>query len=66
LRPLDSAVAASIGAPRAPAFGDAISDALGIPVRIADDPLTAVARGTGVFLEKLDVFASVLSADEEG
>jgi len=46
-------------------IGDAISDALGIPVRIADDPLTAVARGTGVFLDKLDVFARVLSADEE-
>ena len=29
------------------------------------DPLTAVARGTGVFLEKLEVFSRVLSSEEE-
>lgn len=44
---------------------DAISDALGIPARVAPDPLTAVARGTGAFLERLDVFARVLSSDED-
>jgi rod shape-determining protein MreB len=44
----------------------AISDTLGIPARVCDDPLTAVARGTGVFLEKLEVFSAVLSADDEG
>ncbi len=44
----------------------AISDFLGIPARVAEDPLTAVARGTGVFLEKLDVFSRVLSSDDEG
>ncbi|MDP6519460.1 MAG: rod shape-determining protein [Planctomycetota bacterium] len=44
---------------------EAIADALGIPARVADDPLTAVARGTGIFLEKLDVFAKVLASDEE-
>ena len=46
-------------------IGDAISDTLGIPAQIADDPLTAVARGTGVFLDKLEVFARVLSSDED-
>ena len=44
---------------------DAISDFLGIPAKVADDPLTAVARGTGVFLEKLDVFSRVLSTDDD-
>jgi rod shape-determining protein MreB len=44
---------------------EAVSDYLGIPARVADDPLTAVARGTGVFLDKLDVFSRVLSTDEE-
>jgi rod shape-determining protein MreB len=44
----------------------AISNSLGIPAKVSDDPLTAVARGTGVFLEKLDVFSKVLSADDEG
>ena len=46
-------------------ISEAISDALGIPARVADDPLTAVARGTGVFLEKLEVFSRVLSTDED-
>jgi len=46
-------------------ISDAVSDTLGIPARIAEDPLTAVARGTGVFLDKLDVFARVLSTDED-
>ena len=46
-------------------IADAVSEFLGIPARIADEPLTAVARGTGIFLDKLDVFARVLAADEE-
>ena len=46
-------------------IADAMADFLGIPARVADDPLTAVARGTGVFLEKLDVFSRVLSTDED-
>jgi len=47
-------------------IASAVSDFLGIPARIDSDPLTAVARGTGVFLEKLDVFSKVLSSDDEG
>ncbi len=43
----------------------AVAEHLGIPVVVADEPLTAVARGTGIFLDKLDVFARVLSTDEE-
>ena len=46
-------------------IANAIAETLSIPARIADDPLTAVARGTGVFLDKLDVFARVLSSDED-
>ena len=46
-------------------ISDAIADHLGVPARVADDPLTAVARGTGIFLEKLDVFARVLATDED-
>lgn len=45
---------------------EAIGSHLGIPARVADDPLTAVARGTGVFLDKLDVFSRVLSTEDEG
>ncbi|MCA8979353.1 MAG: rod shape-determining protein [Planctomycetes bacterium] len=46
-------------------IADAVAEFLGIPARVADDPLTAVARGTGIFLDKLDVFSRVLAADEE-
>ena len=31
-----------------------------MPVRLADDPLTAVARGAGIVLEEIDTLASVL------
>ena len=37
----------------------------GLPVRVADDPLTCVARGTGIFLEQLDQYSSVLDSIED-
>ena len=43
----------------------AIADHLGIPAYVPDDPLTAVARGTGVFLERLEVFSRVLASEDE-
>ena len=46
-------------------IADAVADFLGIPAKVADEPLTAVARGTGVFLEKLDVFSRVLSTEDD-
>lgn len=46
-------------------MGEAVADTLGIPARVAENPLTAVAQGTGVFLEKLDVFSRVLSSEED-
>ena len=47
-------------------IAEAISAHLGIPAHVSEDPLTAVARGTGVFLEKLDVFSRVLASGDEG
>lgn len=38
----------------------AVAQATGIPVKVADDPLTAVARGIGVVLEDLDQLREVL------
>ena len=32
-----------------------------IPVRVADDPLTCVVRGTGVLLSDLDLLSKVVS-----
>ena len=46
-------------------ISDAIGDQIGIPATIVDDPLSAVARGTGIFLEKLDVFSQVLSTGDD-
>ena len=42
-----------------------ISEETGLPVRVAKDPLTAVARGTQAFLENLAEFRSMLSDAEE-
>ncbi len=41
-----------------------LEDTLKIPVRTADDPLTAVARGTGFVLENIDSFAETLVETE--
>ena len=43
----------------------AISSALGIQTTVGGEPLTAVARGCGVFIEHLDVYASVFTDDDE-
>ena len=46
-------------------MSDAMSDLLGIPAKVGEEPLTAVARGTGIFLDKLDVFSQVLGSEED-
>ncbi len=46
-------------------MAEALSEFLGIPSHVAKDPLTAVARGTGIYLDKLDIFSRVLSSDED-
>lgn len=38
---------------------------IGIPVYIADDPLTAVVRGTGIVLEDMDGYREVLIDNED-
>jgi rod shape-determining protein MreB len=43
-----------------------ISNAVKIPVYIADDPLTAVARGTGIVLDDLDYYKEVLVTPQNG
>ena len=41
-----------------------IAEETGVPVEVAEDPLTAVVRGTGIILENLDGLAAVLVASE--
>jgi rod shape-determining protein MreB len=40
-----------------------LSEYLKIPVHIAEEPLTAVARGTGIILENIDTYREVLIQD---
>jgi len=42
-----------------------LTEFLKIPVHVAPDPLTAVARGTGIILEDLEHFREVLIANED-
>ncbi len=42
-----------------------IEEYVKIPVHIADDPLTAVARGTGIILEDLELYQDVLIQNED-
>lgn len=42
-----------------------IEDYIKIPVYIADEPLTAVARGAGIILENLNAFKDVLIVNED-
>lgn len=43
----------------------AIAKEIQIPVRVDDDPLTAVAKGTGVVLENLDMIRESLESGED-
>ncbi len=42
-----------------------LAEWLKVPVMVADDPLTAVARGTGVILENLDLYKDMLIEYDE-
>lgn len=43
-----------------------LSQILGVPVRVAADPLTAVVRGTGFILDDIDAFReALLTADDD-
>ena len=42
-----------------------ISHATGLDVRLAEDPLTCVARGTSVYLENLELWKDTMESDED-
>ena len=42
-----------------------LGKASGLDVRIADDPLSCVARGTSVYLENLDEWGTAMDSDED-
>ena len=44
----------------------AIANATGLKVQIAEDPLSCVARGTGIYLENLDLWKDTMDRSEYG
>jgi len=42
-----------------------LSTKTGLQVRIADDPLTCVARGTGIYLDNLEQYKANLESDSD-
>ncbi|MEK7486661.1 MAG: rod shape-determining protein [Planctomycetota bacterium] len=42
-----------------------ISREIGLPVRVAEDPLTAVARGTFQILEHIDLLHQIIECTNE-
>ena len=42
-----------------------LSEETGLPARVAVDSVTAVARGTGMVLEKLDLLKQILESGED-
>ncbi|MDY7009826.1 MAG: rod shape-determining protein [Planctomycetota bacterium] len=42
-----------------------ISNATGLDVRVADEPLTVVARGTAVYLENIDLWKETMESGED-
>ncbi len=42
-----------------------LSDTLHLPVTVAEDPLTAIARGAGIILENLDKYRPILLQSED-
>ena len=46
-------------------LADLIEDEINIPVHVAADPLTAVARGTGIILEDIMKYRDILLENED-
>jgi rod shape-determining protein MreB len=42
-----------------------LQDVLRIPIYVVDDPLSAVARGTGIILEDFEYFKDVLIMNQD-
>lgn len=44
----------------------ALANATGLKVQMAEDPMTCVARGTGIYLENLDLWKDTMDVSEYG
>ena len=48
-----------------PGLRELLQNVLKIPVYVIDDPLTAVARGTGIILDDLPAYNEVLIGNQD-
>ncbi|MEK7526920.1 MAG: rod shape-determining protein, partial [Patescibacteria group bacterium] len=46
-------------------MNELLRETMKIPIVVADDPLTAVARGTGIILENLKLYKDVLVKNDD-
>jgi rod shape-determining protein MreB len=58
---LDTGITLVGGGAMIPGLSERIAEESGLPVRVANDPLTAVARGTAILLERIDEYENVLA-----
>ena len=61
---IDTGITLIGGGALLPGTDKMIEEQTGLRVRVADDPITAVARGTAMLLDKLDEYEDVLAEDE--
>ena len=62
---LDTGMALTGGGAMLRGLDTVLAQATGLPVHVPDDPLTAVARGTGAVLERLEQLKGILDTGEE-
>jgi rod shape-determining protein MreB and related proteins len=62
---VDRGVCLAGGTSQLRGFDDLVRERTGLPVICAEDPLTCVARGTGIVLEQLDLLKAVLASGDD-
>ena len=62
---MDSGITLAGGGTLLRGMDKVVAKETGLPVRMAEDPLTAVARGTGMILESLNMWRKYLESGSE-
>jgi rod shape-determining protein MreB len=62
---VDNGITLAGGAALLRGMDTVLSNATGLDVKLADDPLSCVARGTAVYLENLELWKDTMESDED-